>query len=205
MRSSNEQKQKNRESILEAAGRLFRARGVHGVTVAEVMQAAGMTHGGFYRHFADKDDLVAHTVAELLLPDDTDAEISHIGEFAATYLTADHRDGIDCGCVFASLGSEAVRGPMTTREVMTDAIRHQIEKFKGTAPGTDERERKRAAVASWAAMIGALILARISVDADLSNEILNGTLAWLKKNPPGSSKHDETPTRSAQRAPQRVG
>src|SRR5262245_19371914 len=66
MKVTREQVAENRQKILEAASRLFRDRGYDGVTVAEVMGAAGLTHGGFYGHFASKDELIAETLAVAL-------------------------------------------------------------------------------------------------------------------------------------------
>ena len=66
MKVSREQVAENRRMILDAAGRLFRERGFEAVTVAEIMQAAGLTHGGFYGYFTSKDDLIAQALAEAL-------------------------------------------------------------------------------------------------------------------------------------------
>lgn len=66
MKVSREQMAENRRRILDAASRLFREKGFDAVSVAEVMKAAGLTHGGFYGHFSSKDDLIAQTLAHAL-------------------------------------------------------------------------------------------------------------------------------------------
>src|SRR5215211_1568681 len=103
MRVSREQVAENRRKILEAAGRLFRERGFEAVTVAEVMQAAGLTHGGFYRHFKSKDDLIAQTLAHALA-DDAAGE-TDLARYARDYLSPAHRDNVTGGCPVAGLGA----------------------------------------------------------------------------------------------------
>jgi TetR/AcrR family transcriptional repressor of nem operon len=182
MRRSRTEKDMSRRLILDAAARLFRERGIDGVSVAEVMQAADMTHGGFYRHFAGKDDLLAQAVASALTGG-ADGQASEIPQdlavFAAAFLSPQHRDGVGGGCVFAALGTELVRGPAEARRAMTAAIQRKVDLFARSAPGKSDEERRRSATGSWAAMIGAMLLARISDDLALSEQILDDTRAWM--------------------------
>ncbi|QRG05569.1 TetR/AcrR family transcriptional regulator [Xanthobacter dioxanivorans] len=184
MRRSRTEKDESRRQILAAAARLFRERGVDGVTVAEVMQAAKLTHGGFYRHFADKDDLVARAVASAL-EDGREGNAGSAGQnlaaFAASYLTEKHRDNAGSGCVFASLGPELARGSAPARHVTTEAIQRTIEAFAPTAPGRNDAERREAAIGTWAAMVGALVLSRLSDDRAFAQEVLDATHAWLTR------------------------
>ena len=84
------------------------------------------------------------------------------------------------GCPFAALGSETVRGPEAAREVMTQRLRQRIDSFAKTAPGRTAAERRRNAIGTWAAMLGAVLSARIVAgDAEFSEEILKETKAWL--------------------------
>jgi TetR/AcrR family transcriptional regulator, transcriptional repressor for nem operon len=177
MRVSREQVAENRRRILEAASRLFRARGFDQVTVAEVMQAAGLTHGGFYGHFKSKDDLIAQTLA-YIHPCGSQGEID-LAAYATRYLSPRHRDDIAGGCPTAALGAETVRQTPEARAAMTGGLRQQIERFSKGAPGTTPAEKRRAAIGSWAAMVGAVILARLSDDPGLSEEVLAETHAWL--------------------------
>ncbi len=105
MKVSREQVAENRRKILDAASRLFRARGFEAVTVAEVMKAAGLTHGGFYGHFKSKDDLIAQTLAHVLAAG-AEGE-RNLASYAAQYLTPDHRDDLAGGCPTAALGAES--------------------------------------------------------------------------------------------------
>jgi TetR/AcrR family transcriptional repressor of nem operon len=137
----------NRRTILDAAGRLFRERGFDSVTVAEVMQAAGLTHGGFYGYFKSKDELIAGALADVLTKRPEPS--GDLAAFAAGYLSQTHRDDRATGCPTAALAAETVN------------------------------HRRQAAIGSWAAMVGAMILARVSNDPALSSEVLDQTQAWL--------------------------
>jgi TetR/AcrR family transcriptional regulator, transcriptional repressor for nem operon len=179
MKVSREQVAQNRERILEAASRLFRERGFEGVTVAEVMHAAGLTHGGFYGYFKSKDDLIAQTLAALM--SQGKAASRDLAGFAAAYLAPEHRDDRAGGCGVAALGAEVGRGKPEARAAMTSALRRQIESFSQTAPGATPAERRQAAIGSWAAMVGAVVLSRMSDDPALADEVLAQTLAFIDR------------------------
>jgi TetR/AcrR family transcriptional regulator, transcriptional repressor for nem operon len=177
MRVSREQVLENKRTILEAAGRLFRERGFESVTVTDVMKSAGLTHGGFYGYFKSKDDLIAQALAEVL--EDAKTLPADLAAFAEQYLSPAHRDNFACGCPVAALASETIRQPGGARAEMTEGLRRQIEGLSQVAPGADEGRKRRAAIGSWVAMVGALILARMSDDAELSDEVLSESRAWL--------------------------
>jgi TetR/AcrR family transcriptional regulator, transcriptional repressor for nem operon len=179
MKVSREQFAENRVRILDAAARLFRERGFEGVSVAEIMQAAGLTHGGFYGHFASKDDLIAQAAAKLLNPPDDGTPID-FADYAATYLSLAHRDDPGTGCLFGALGSESARASPETRRVLTQAVERQILRLAESVPGDSEAARRREAILSWSAMIGALTLARLVDDPALSEELLRETRARLR-------------------------
>jgi TetR/AcrR family transcriptional regulator, transcriptional repressor for nem operon len=190
MRVSREQVLENKRTILKAAGRLFRERGFESVTVTDVMQAAGLTHGGFYGYFKSKDDLIAQALAEALSP--SEAAIGNLRAYREQYLSAGHRDNFAGGCPVAALGSETIRQGSGARTAMTSSLKRQIEQLSQSVPGADRARKRRAAIGSWAAMVGALILARVSDESELSDEILSETRAWLaaqdrKSATPGST------------------
>lgn len=177
MKISRDQVAENRRKILEAAGRLFRAKGFEAVTVAEVMKAAGLTHGGFYGHFASKDDLIAQALTHTLAGGGLGG--SGLDGYAAHYLTPEHRDDRAGGCPVAGLASEAGRQSADARAAMGAGLRRQIERLSADAPGNTPAERRRAAIGGWAAMVGAMILARMGDDPQLSDEVLAETRAWI--------------------------
>lgn len=177
MRVSREQVAENRQLILEAASRLFRERGYDAVTVADVMKAAGLTHGGFYGYFKSKDELIAQTLAHVFAQGAV-AE-TDLARYAAFYLSPAHRDNLAGGCPTAALGAETVRQSPEARSAMAGGLRQQIERLSRGSPGADAAAARRAAIGSWSAMVGAVILARLVDDRQLSDEVLEETLAWI--------------------------
>ncbi len=190
MRVSRDQMAENRRKILDAAIRLFRERGFDSVTVAEVMQAAGLTHGGFYGYFKSKDELIAGAIADVLTkrPEPSGDLVA----FAANYLSQTHRDNRAGGCPTAALAAETVRLTGDARAEMTTGLKRQIDRLSRIAPGEDAARKRRAAIGSWAAMVGAMILARVSDDAALAGEVLDQTTAWLAAQADNHEKHGET-------------
>jgi TetR/AcrR family transcriptional repressor of nem operon len=193
MRVSREQMAENRRTILDEAGRLFRERGFDSVTVAEVMQAAGLTHGGFYGYFKSKDELIAGALADVLArrPDPP----GDLAAVAAGYLSQTHRDNRAAGCPTAALAAETVRLAGDARTEMTTGLKRQIERLSRIAPGENAAQKRQAAIGSWAAMVGALILARVSDDLALSDEILDQTKSWLAAQSTSRTVHRSPPSR----------
>jgi len=178
MRVTREQMAEHRQKILESAGKLFRAKGFEAVTVADVMKAAGLTHGGFYGHFKSKDDLIAETLTHALRGDKSGGALA---EFAKRYLSPKHRDDLAGGCSTAGLAAETIRQAPAARAAMTAGLRENIQRLTAQAEGATEAARRRAAIGHWSAMVGAVILARLSKDRELSDEILGETRAWLEE------------------------
>ena len=177
MKVSREQMAENRLRILETASRLFRDRGFEVVTVSDVMKAAGLTHGGFYGHFASKDDLIAQAVAHALAP--AGGEAGDIGAWMDAYLSPYHRDRAATGCPSAGLAGLLPHQSPEARTAMTDGLRRQIDRLAELLPVAEGADRRTAAIGSWAAMVGAVILARAVDDAELSDEVLRQTRVWI--------------------------
>jgi len=179
MKVTREQVAEHRTRILDAAGRLFRLRGFENVTVAEIMKDAGLTHGAFYGHFSSKDALIAEAIAQTMTPAPARAKRKTPAAYADSYLGIEHRDDRTTACAFSCLGTEAARGSPELRHAMTESMRRQFERFSEGATGSTPQEKRRAAIAAWSAMIGAMVLARIVDDEKLSKEILKETRASL--------------------------
>jgi TetR/AcrR family transcriptional repressor of nem operon len=177
MKISRDRLADNKRRILDAAAGLMRERGCDGVSVSDITKAAGLTHGAFYNHFESKDDLVANVFAHVLSPEGSPGAKLDLDTFAQRYLSLEHRDDQAGGCIFSALGCEAARASPATRAVITKAVKAQIERFSLTAPGDTVEERRRIAITHWAAMIGAMVLARAVDDDALSEELLSETLA----------------------------
>jgi TetR/AcrR family transcriptional repressor of nem operon len=178
MKVSKDQVAKHREDIVAAAGRLFRQRGFDGVSVAEIMKEAGLTHGAFYGYFPSKEALIAAAVGQALAPAAQPAP-APAAQYADNYLSVQHRDNPATGCVYAGLGSEAVRGPEAVRHTITASVQRQLDRFTAECKGRSDKERRRAAIATWSSMVGALLLSRLVDDEALSEEILAETRASL--------------------------
>lgn len=178
MRVSREQMAANRLRILCEASRLFRERGFDAVTVAEVMKAAGQTHGGFYGHFASKDDLVAQTVAHAL--EGEGMEAAGMDDWIDAYLSPEHRDHPAQGCPTASLAGLMPRQTQEARDAMARGLDAQIDRFARALPEGSDEERRRIAIGRWAAMVGAVVLARSIDDPALANDLLSETRAWIR-------------------------
>lgn len=178
------------ERILAEAARLFRERGFSGAGVAEIMQAAGLTHGAFYAHFDSKEALAAEATGRALAQTGervrarADGAADPERAFLDGYLSATHRDRPGEGCAIAALGPEIARHPAVrapfTREVgrMVDGLAERLARKDGTAP-------RRAAIRLLSAAVGALILARAVDDPALSDEILEAVREGPAPGRPG--------------------
>ena len=180
MRKSKQEAALTRQRIIKAAAAAFRKKGIAETGLSDLMAAAGLTHGGFYRHFDSKDQIVAEacTAAAESLAEQLAASASKkspprgLKTIVEKYLSAAHRDEPADGCPVAALGSEIARGDERTRAAATQGFLKFVEiiasQFGNTRP---DLARRRALVAA-ATMIGALTMSRIVTDAELSADIL---------------------------------
>jgi len=197
MKVSKEKAAESRERILDTAAKLFRERGFDGIGVADLMKSAGLTHGGFYGHFASKDDLIAQ-VSERVTSKSSErwakaAEESEdpLTEIASSYLSKRHRDDPGAGCLLAALGPDVARQSPKVRSGVTEGIRSAIDILSTMTAGASDAEKREAAIATYAGLIGAVVLSRSVDDPVLSEEILAAVLASITQMPP--PKRD-TPT-----------
>lgn len=189
MRYDTEHKQKTRTKVLQAAAKAIRADGPHRVAVAGVMADAGLTHGGFYAHFASKDELVAAAIEHMF--DESRARVQHemegrgpaegLSAYIDFYLSRKHRDARGSGCPMAALASDLPR--------LDEAVREQFA--AGASRLTTTLSEKLAALghvdvdvearSMVAELIGALSLARIEPDSKRSDAILSASRHQLKQ------------------------
>lgn len=189
MRVNREQVARNRERILEAASRLFRERGFDGVGVDAVMKEAGLTHGGFYGHFASKEDLVTQACAHGFTKMDEPwaAARDPLAALAAAYLAEDHCEQPGEGCLLPTLGSDIARQGGGVRQAYTEFLRERIDRLTTLLPGRSKAARRRQAIATWAGLVGAMMLARAVDDPALSAEIRKAGIATFGKSPSGAA------------------
>ena len=186
MRVSRAEAAENRERIIEVASRLFRERGFDGIGVAELMKSAGLTHGGFYGNFASKEDLMAQACTRAMEGSlDTLQKAADRGgedvlsDIASAYLSPAHRDRPGEGCALAALGAEAARHDSPVRGAFTQGVRSVVDMLTRLLPGKSKRTKRERALAIYASMVGALVLARAVDDAELSEEVLQSVLASI--------------------------
>lgn len=190
MKVSREQAAENGERILELATRLFRERGIDGVSVADLMKSAGLTHGGFYGHFKSKQDLVAQACG-LAISKMRQSWMKTIGErpgdpiqaLADRYLTNEHRDHSGRGCPMAALGAEVARQGPAVRHAVTEELRLFFDSLSRVLPGSSNSARRQKAISTYALLVGGLVLARAVDDPAFSSEILHAAAASLHKEP----------------------
>jgi TetR/AcrR family transcriptional repressor of nem operon len=191
-RVSRKEAEQHRKDIVEAASHLFRAKGLGRVSVPELMAAAGMTHGGFYGHFASKDALAAEAFEAAFRQMNERIATSAQGRsweaacagLIDSYLSCEHRDHPESGCAAAGLldfprdtDSEAVRAAYAKGvAAMLDAIE--------AAQAEAIPEARPAAMATLATLVGSLLLARATKDTPLSEAFLDAGRASLEGKDP---------------------
>lgn len=185
MKVSREQAAKNRERILDAAARLFRERGFDGIGVADLMKAAGLTHGGFYGHFKSKQELMA-LASERALAESTarwsqaaDEGEAALNRLVQNYLSPRHRDAVGKGCAIAALATDAARQSAPVRGALTQGLRHHVESLESMVPGKTRAAKREKALAAYAGMVGALVLSRAVDDPELSEAFLKAAARSL--------------------------
>ena len=177
MRHSQEDKAASHERIVAVAAARIRESGTEQPGVAEIMRAAGLTHGGFYKHFGSRDELIAEAVARALadsesrVPELTAGAEDPLAAFADAYLSAAHRDEPATGCGVAALGADMPRvgGPAQ------EAYRAQVERYLTHLQqllGSDDEATRRRATVTLSAMVGAVMIARALGPTPGSDEIL---------------------------------
>lgn len=179
MGHSQAQKKANHERIVAIAARRMRERGIDGVSVADIMAEAGLTHGGFYAHFASRDDLVREALAFALAESErrSGKAVAKAGgdphaAWVESYLSPAHRDEVARGCALAALGPEIARAPEATRELLTADIKRRL-----AARGRKSEDK---ALAALATAVGALMLSRAVSDEALSRQLLDAAKAALR-------------------------
>jgi TetR/AcrR family transcriptional regulator, transcriptional repressor for nem operon len=180
MKVTREQAAQNRERVLEAAGRLFRERGFEGIGVADLMKAAGLTHGAFYGQFESKEHLIAQACERALMGSSQKWDRLLEGKkgdqalkaLRAHYLSRHHVENPQSGCALAALAAEAARRDAPVRRVFTEGANRLVERIASLLPVRSKPARRREALATLAGLVGALVLARAVDDPALSAEIL---------------------------------
>ena len=176
-RYDKEHKQATRQRIIEMAGHRFKQDGIDGSGVATLMADAGLTNGGFYAHFASKDDLVANVVADQL---GAQAEgfsalapgRAGLEEFLRGYLSPQHRDNPGAGCPSAALLDEIGRCTGATKDAYTEGARAIVDEIAARLAPDDPQSARGKALGLYTMAVGTLQLSRALSDPSFADEVL---------------------------------
>src|SRR5207245_3089260 len=177
---SKAQKTKTHKRIVSIASKRFREKGLAGFGIAELMKEAGLTVGGFYKHFDSRDDLVAEAVSSAFGGWKRRVDVAKAGGASVSiaklfdeYLNAAHRDDPGTGCAFSALAPEIARSDKRTRAITSEQVGNDIQLIVGLIPDNDPHAASRSqAILTFSALVGAMSLARAVSDEALSREIL---------------------------------
>ncbi|MEX3969682.1 TetR/AcrR family transcriptional regulator [Paraburkholderia caribensis] len=176
MGHSQAEKLATHRRIVDIASRRFKEVGLDGISVADIMTEAGLTVGGFYKHFASRDELVVEALVEALAARD-DWELSaksSLRKAIRTYLSEEHRDDLAGSCALASLVNDVSRSGDDAREAYMSHLLHLFDATEGALSPTFAENRRAKAMLILSACIGALALSRSVSDSKVSRQILNG-------------------------------
>jgi len=186
MRYSTEHKQETRERIVRTASRHFRRRGGKGVGIAELMSKLDLTHGGFYKHFNSKEELLVEAIAKAF--DETETRFNEavskakpgteLKTLIENYLSLEHCSNSADGCPMAALASEISRFPRAVRAEIDRAIKRRVKRVAGLLPGATEKERERNCMALLSGLIGTVSVARAVVDPEVRKAVLDASKAF---------------------------
>lgn len=189
MGNSKAGKAESHDRIVQVASTRFREHGVDAIGVADLMKDAGLTHGGFYRHFSSRDELVAEAVEHAL--QDGGKAIAAIASsklerpalltaIINAYLSAVHRDGLATSCAVATLSGDVARSNDRTRSAYTNQVEMYLKLLTNLIVAGKPKSRRIKAIGALSTLVGAVSLARAVNNEKLSLEILRSAADELK-------------------------
>jgi TetR/AcrR family transcriptional repressor of nem operon len=181
MGHSQAEKLATHQRIVQVAARCLRERGIDGISVGDIMKEAGLTVGGFYKHFESRDALVTEAFIMAL------QDIEHIQDALktepqraiSTYVSGSHRNNVGRGCPISALVNDVARAPDATREVFTERVSEIINLLAQSFPEAEDAQDK--AVMIFSTCVGSIALARAVKDPSLSDRIIEGALEQMLK------------------------
>jgi TetR/AcrR family transcriptional regulator, transcriptional repressor for nem operon len=172
---SKSDKAETHARIVSVAAKRFRELGLEGIGVADVMKEAGVTVGGFYKHFGSRDELVVEALAaafkDLDVWEEHTADMAHLLQ---NYLTEAHRDVPGTGCAMGALVGDMTRGSKSARALYTARVKRSLAFFSALLPSNPPSDKRGRALLILSALLGAINLSRAVSDPNLSREILHG-------------------------------
>jgi TetR/AcrR family transcriptional repressor of nem operon len=180
MRYSRQHKIETHARIVKKASVRLREKGAHGIGVADLMKEAGLTHGGFYAHFASREALVIEAFAYAMerstqrwhkLAEQTAPE-KRLATIVDSYLTRVHRDDPGHGCAVPALGAEIARESPKTRRAFAAKLEQMIDMMAEQIPHVPRKAARKQAMATLATMMGTVVMSRIAGNGEFSDEVL---------------------------------
>ncbi len=173
---SQAQKAETHRRIVEIASRRFLEVGIDGIGVADLMKEAGVTVGGFYKHFRSREDLVLqaveHSVKQI---EDRQAKARSLLDFVDFYLSEFHRDNPGFGCALGALSGDVARGTEAVRTLYTSRVEHTLAFIESFVLVLNPDERRARALLVLSSCVGAIGLSRAVADPSVSKRILDST------------------------------
>jgi TetR/AcrR family transcriptional repressor of nem operon len=188
MRVSRAQAEKNRQHVIDVASRLFRQHGFDGIGLKDLMEAAGLTQGAFYKQFASKEDLIAEASARALESSNLRWRQTAAGHpedpleaLIGLYLSKGHRKETKDGCPLVALGADAARQGADVKASFEAGVREHLGVLARFLSEVDTDERRDKAMAILSMMVGAVTLSRAVNDPRLAQSILNAAADSVRK------------------------
>jgi len=192
MKASSSRKEATHARIVEVAARAIRRSGYDGTGVADIMKEAGLTHGGFYAHFPDRNALLAEAAGRA--GEEAIAASARIAASAPpgkaleamlkAYLSKEHLDHPETGCPLAALGSEMPRQAPEVRRAATRSIKEMIDLVARQSPAWGSPHAHRDAMVTLSTMLGCLVLARAVDDEHLARSLTRAVLHHVSSPEP---------------------
>lgn len=189
MKKSKAETAETRRRIVEIASQEFRRSGIQATSVSEIMSAAGLTHGGFYRHFESKEHLLAEACATAMghLAENASAAVDGgkraFDRYLSEFLSRAFHEDCAGSCTFVTMGSELARADEQTRHVMSEGFRSWVDILTRQANKEDSKAARGEAMFKLSAMIGAVTMARIIDDGKFADQLLTETRKRLVNSP----------------------
>jgi TetR/AcrR family transcriptional repressor of nem operon len=188
MRYRPEHKAEIRQKIVKDASRRMRAEGINGAAVSSVMRDAGLTHGGFYKHFRDKDELIMESLSEAFTEmSDTLTQVGKQSQPAwkaivKAYLSLEHCDQAECGCPLAALAPELARADKGMQSQILTELTNYKNKMLPLMPGRRTAEKERAFFVIFSTMAGAIDIARMLPKPAMREKVLAAARDFLLRS-----------------------
>ncbi len=190
MRYSAEHKRETHDRIVRTASRHLRRRGHKGVAIADLMSKMDLTHGGFYKHFNSKEQLLAEAITKAF--EETESRFTEVVSKAKPgtelrtlielYLSLEHCASPGEGCPVAALASEIGRLPRIVRAEIDRAIKRRVERTARFLPGATEKERERNCMALLSGLVGTMSVARALDDPKARKAVLDASKDFYIKS-----------------------